>query len=428
MAGLAFLQRNTDGTDTANPSIAGVNIGSANADRYVIVGICARKLGGGSATLNSATIGGISATIIAQGEADGNQLAWIGANVPTGTTATIATSWSQTMTDVGFATYTCDGILSLTAYDSSFSSATPPSYAIDCPAGGIILGISYNRNGSASCTWVGITEDYDDVDFAGNDWGGAHDTFASAQTNLTVSATWVTSSLPKMLVISLSVGTPVTVTPSTQVVTSSVPARTISTGTKSSPSAQVSTFSVPAYSVKIAEILTPSAQVATFNIPVYTLDVGNVSLVPNAQVATFSVPAYSVLYGVTLSPNAQVDTFSIPAYTVAISEVLAVSAQGLLFSIPVYSILLGIKVSPSAQVATFSIPAYTQTAETRVSPAVKTATFSIPAYSLALDMVLGVSVQTLTFSLPTLYNFGAVWEKVPRSTNSTWSRTSRNST
>lgn len=230
------------------------------------------------------------------------------------------------------------------------------------------------------------------------------------------------------LIIEFTVSTNVTVNPSAQVVTSSVPARTISTGTKSTPSAQVSTFSVPAYTVSIPKTLPVNAQVATFSIPLYVVLAGDVLALPNAQVATFSVPAYSVLYGVTLSPNAQVDTFSIPAYTVAISEVLAVSAQGLLFSIPAYSISLGIGVAPSAQVATFSIPAYTQTAETRVSPSVKTLTFSIPAYSLALDMVLSAAVQSLIFSIPTLYNFGAVWEKVPRSTNSSWSRTSRNST
>jgi hypothetical protein len=208
MAGLAFLQRNTDGTDTANPSIADVNIGAANAARYVLVGICARRLGGGTATLNSATIGGVAATICIQGEADGNQLAIIGALVPTGTTATIATAWSQTMTDVGFATYTCDNLTSLTPVDSNFSSASPPTYDLDIPAGGIAILVTYNRNGSASCTIAGLTEDYDDVDFAGNDWAGASGTFPTAQTNLTCSSTWVTASLPKQVVASFGVTNP----------------------------------------------------------------------------------------------------------------------------------------------------------------------------------------------------------------------------
>lgn len=196
-----YLQTNTSITNSTTYTFTAENLGTAAATRFIVVAIVAREAAGGSASVSSATIGGVSATVL-NGEANGNQLALICAAVPTGTTGDIVVNWSATMNDIGIAVYRCLDLGSATATDSSFSSATPPTYAIDCDAGGIVIGVSYNRDGAASCTWAGITEDYDIGDAPGNDWSGASAEFATTQTNLTVSATWVTSSLPKMLVAS----------------------------------------------------------------------------------------------------------------------------------------------------------------------------------------------------------------------------------
>ena len=155
----------------------------------------------------------------------------------------------------------------------------------------------------------------------------------------------------------------------------------------------------------------PSTQVATFSIPTYSVG-GGATVSPAAQVATLSIPTYSVSVQeqVTVSPSAQVATFTVPAY--------AVVAGGVLFS-------------PAAQVATFSIPTHSVSAQEQVTvtPAAQVATLSIPTYIVTSEMsvVISAAVQVLTFSLPTLAKVGGVWSKVARATDSTWSRISRNS-
>lgn len=218
------------------------------------------------------------------------------------------------------------------------------------------------------------------------------------------------------------------ISPSTQSITASIPAYSVSTGNTISPNAQAATFSIPAYSLSTGATISPNAQVATFTIPAYVVDAGDALITPAVQTLTFSIPSYSVDYGVTLSPNTQVATFSVPAYSVGVSENISPATQSLTFSIPAYSVLFGKTISPNAQAATFSIPSYTVVPETTVSPNVQTATFTIPAYVVGIGSMVSPDVQVLTLSIPTLARFGAVWAKTPRPTDSTWSRTSRNST
>ena len=184
--------------------------------------------------------------------------------------------------------------------------------------------------------------------------------------------------------------TPITVTPSAQVVTASIPAYSVLYDKVIAVAAQVATFSVPTYAVSISKIVLPSAQVATFSIPAYTVDAGgNITVAVSVQTATFSIPAYSVLRDWVVAIGAAVTaTFSTPAPTVATGD--------------------GVTVLASAVVGTFSIP----------------------AYSLAIEAntVVPVGVVTATFSLPSLAKVGAIWRKVGRSTSDTWSRVSRNST
>lgn len=236
-----------------------------------------------------------------------------------------------------------------------------------------------------------------------------------------------TSKDPK-LVVEHTDSTDVTVNPSVQSATFSLPAESVQTGLSVSPAAQVATFSIPSYTVSLPKTINPSAQSATFSIPVYTVTTdGNITVSPAAQVATFGIPAYSVLFGTTVSPSAQVVTVSIPTYAVGIGATITPTTQELTFTIPAYSVLLGIVLTPSAQAATFSIPTYSVLTQTLVSPTVQVLTFTTQAPTLTFGSTIQPSVQVLTFSIPTLAGFGAVWAKTPRATNSTWARTSRNS-
>lgn len=217
------------------------------------------------------------------------------------------------------------------------------------------------------------------------------------------------------------------VTPAAQVVTSSLPSRTIKTGNRRTPSAQVVTASLPTRTISIDKIVSPSAQIGTFSIPAYFVLAGDILVQAAAQVVTASIPTYSVLLDRVFGVNAQVATFSLPSRTISIKETLTPAAQVATFSIPAYTVEFGKTIAVGVQTATFSIPAYSVIAETVVHPSAQVATFSLPARSITLGILMMPLTQVLTFTLPTLYKVGAIWTKIARSTNANWSRTSRNS-
>lgn len=202
---LSFLQTAQDGTNLTTYTFATQNLGTAASDRYIIVAISGREVGGGSATVSSCTIGGVTATINKQAEANGDQLAMCVANVPTGATGDIVVVWSTGMTDCFIAAYRATSLASTTATDTGSSTAAAPTYDIDVVAGGFAIAISKDRSGAATATWTNLTEDYDSKDGSGNDISGSSKEFATTQTNLTVTCTWTTSTLPKAIFVSYEV-------------------------------------------------------------------------------------------------------------------------------------------------------------------------------------------------------------------------------
>ena len=151
------------------------------------------------------------------------------------------------------------------------------------------------------------------------------------------------------------------------------------------PSAQVDTFSIPAYSIARGWVTSPSAQVGTFSTPAPTVSLPKVVSV-SPQVATFSIPSYNVIMsGVIVQANPQTVTFSIPAYQVN-----------------TYALVM-----PNGQTLTFTVPAYTIVVEANVT--------------------ISPNTLVLTLTTPSRAKVGAVWVKRGRSTNATWVRSTRNS-
>lgn len=165
-------------------------IGPALAGRKIAVAVSGRESGGGGVTLDSATIGGVSATINVQVTNSGNLQAIIIASVPTGTTADIVVNFSSTMGNADIDVYYVTGVGSNTATDTGTSTANVGTYDLDVVAGGIAIAMMKNDNGSHTATWAGVGESYDDADAATNDISGGCRSFLATQTNLTVSCTW----------------------------------------------------------------------------------------------------------------------------------------------------------------------------------------------------------------------------------------------
>lgn len=235
-----------------------------------------------------------------------------------------------------------------------------------------------------------------------------------------------TSSDPK-LVVTYSTSIDVSTTVTTQASTFSIPTYSTSQGVTLSATTQGAIFSIPTYDTIQGLTVTPDTQIATFSIPTYDVLTPDALVVPTTQSATFSIPTYSALFDFAFGVTTQEATFSIPTYAVALGQTITPDTQAATFSIPTYSVGLGSLIEATTQEATFSVPAYSAFGEMRLIVSEQVATFSIPAYSVNLDMVISPDTQVATFSLPALYKVGAVWTKRARQTNSTWSRTSRNS-
>lgn len=202
MANFAYLQSAQDGTNLTTYTFAAQNLGSAVADRYIAYTVNGRSSDGAARTITSVTIGGVTATA---GPFVGNSGSHVGAGiaaVPTGATGDVVVTWSSTMTDCTVSLYYVTGVSSTTPTSSVTDTTTALSQSINVDAGGFAIGISTSDSGSATATWAGITEKFDDATATGNDQSGAGDEFASAQTGLTVSCTWTAETRIAMAVVS----------------------------------------------------------------------------------------------------------------------------------------------------------------------------------------------------------------------------------
>lgn len=253
----------------------------------------------------------------------------------------------------------------------------------------------------------------------------------SGSKSLSYSLNWTGSTeMQRHIIVEITAGdqsTNVTAEPTTQALTFSIPSYATTQGVTISPSTQSIAASVPAYSVLLGVTIQPSTQALSLSIPTYDVLTPDALATPNTPSASFSIPTYAVALDFAFGVNTQSATFSIPAYSILQGAGFAASAQSLTFSIPAYSIGLGSIVEATVQEATFSIPAYSIVPETRVVASEQAMTFSIPTYSVLLSSTITVATQVLTFTIATLKKVGAVWTKRGRSTNSTWSRSSRNS-
>lgn len=156
--------RDSSGTNATNTtfSFSGLAIGPAYPDRRVLVPISAR----GNTTIgviNSVTVGGIAAPVIAQfNNISGGNIsisAFAIADVPTGVTATVVVTFSTSKLRCGVAVYDISGIGVDTPLDTqSATFGTPPN--INVIEGSCVIGMGFSA-ANTSYTWASITEDYD---------------------------------------------------------------------------------------------------------------------------------------------------------------------------------------------------------------------------------------------------------------------------
>jgi hypothetical protein len=157
---IEFLGTSISTSNLTTYSFTSLDFGAAQDDRYII-GIPVS--GTASRTLNSATIGGVTARIVVQlsaGGASNRQAGIIIANLPTGTSGTIAVTWNNGCAHCAIGWWRATGLSSEVESDFDSSSADPGSVTIDTLAGGIAVAGMISASGG-TFSWTGASERYD---------------------------------------------------------------------------------------------------------------------------------------------------------------------------------------------------------------------------------------------------------------------------
>lgn len=187
---------------TGSTTWASESLGTASADRHIIVGIS--KRGGGNTGLASVSIAGISATKLSGYTPDtgATNVEFWGAAVPTGATGDIViTATSGNIGRAAIAKWRTNNLLSLAAVDTiddSTLTSTQLDGVIDSTAGGIIFAMTYmSDTAESSHTYSGV----DSVLFThgvdnGASVSAAHREYVAAQTNRGVSVNYFGGGVP----------------------------------------------------------------------------------------------------------------------------------------------------------------------------------------------------------------------------------------
>jgi len=187
-----FLQATTDTANATTYTITGVNFGTADANRRIVIGIASRATG--TFTVSSATIGGVSATILAQvtqvpAAGAFNLHAYIAADVPTGSSGTVEITMSTGVLRVQIATYRVISNSALVlADDENQISNTPNTFSIAAENGIVLVAATRIVNTVTTLSLSGIanTDSNSQVEGVMNTIFGSERTTANATQSVTV--------------------------------------------------------------------------------------------------------------------------------------------------------------------------------------------------------------------------------------------------
>lgn len=161
---------------------------TAAAGRLIVVGFVGT--GTGPFSISSVTIGGVAATlVVAQAFSGSNASAefWQ-ATVPTGTTGTVAVTWSTGISNCGIGIWALYGART-TPFDTGSSTASPMSDTLNIASGGAALGIAGSLSQTSTYTWANLTERFDTAIETTDTFTGASSQFQNAQTGLAITVT-----------------------------------------------------------------------------------------------------------------------------------------------------------------------------------------------------------------------------------------------
>lgn len=181
-----------DGSNSDSYTFTGASIGAAGAGR-VIVAIGA--LSEGTPATPALTIDGNAMMLLHSADDASNNIGIFAYRLATGTTANFVLSGGSGYNRAGLTIYNVYNARSLTAIDTATdTAATGAVYSdtINALGGGAVIAGCIARFGSSqTCTWAGVTEDFDtSVETSSRRFTAGHVDKAAGETSMTVSATW----------------------------------------------------------------------------------------------------------------------------------------------------------------------------------------------------------------------------------------------
>ncbi len=157
---IALTDDSIDATDLTTYSFTTQNFGADYIDRTMIVSVFGNS-GSTGRTISSATIGGVSANVSFEEEAFGSSVHVMTAAPITGTTGTVAITFSGSMESCGIAVYSVSHLESETpvdtAFDENFSDA---NLTLSVISGGIAVGIAGGVDTPSEITFGGLDHDF----------------------------------------------------------------------------------------------------------------------------------------------------------------------------------------------------------------------------------------------------------------------------
>ncbi len=171
-------------------TLSNVAIGTAAADRYVVVEVVLRT-NGTQADASAVTVAGVSCTQIGTDVNSGsNHLSLWRTNSPiaSGATANVVVTFTNAA-NIGVATWAVTGLQSTTPTDTDTTTTDAASVTSTVSAGGIIVAAAYSVGlFPGTHTWTGVTEDFDSISVGarGTTSGGSLNSAAGG--NISVSA------------------------------------------------------------------------------------------------------------------------------------------------------------------------------------------------------------------------------------------------
>lgn len=156
---VTFTDSASSGTNGTSFDFAGIDIGTAAANRWVVVCIKGYQATAADVDFSSVTIAGETGIAAVKNEIGDAAGGIYYANVPTGTSGTISVVFTNSADRCAIMVYDCK-MSGGTPYDTATSVSDPSDLSLSVPAGGIIIGAAI-ANSNTTVSWTGLDEDVD---------------------------------------------------------------------------------------------------------------------------------------------------------------------------------------------------------------------------------------------------------------------------